>query len=516
MLVSSLANTRCAFEFAATDLLRDQLGELLVVSSGTAFAVRLLNVQARCIAAVVLGVGLLACLGLSSSAAAQSIPFCARKTLSSVPASAYARDGQSVRCQTRHDGCPRNAVQCEWYLDGDALSTPIVIPTVDAVGRHVTGLFKVQSPGSTLDSARCSAPGSLSEHNCGRRLGGTVGAGQTIAGVCSATAGALTDPYATAFFNAPSHIEIDLCQLTGRVDYAKPNTKKCKGDLINKKRRRAAAAATDGCKVIVRPLRPVPNPPETPPRGNPPPGNPPTTPSGPCAAGNEGGGIDVLLQGEFFGQMWASGSVTATGAGIQTESASVGYDYVSAGHFGPWPCGSTVTLTAAPTQGNHFDHWESSDGSCTGSSLTCTLHITTKVMSATALFAPTTHQLTVINAEPDGVASSGEASGGYVNPPIQCGSPPPNGPGTPVYTSCSSPALAQRSDNDLTQLYIDADRPGPGGDDYGIASIDGCDSSVAVTAPLSGGGTFVPSLQCFIDLNSDRTITVHYKDVGAN
>jgi hypothetical protein len=467
------------------------------------------HVDRRLISAVTAALLLLAPLVLSAPARAGAPRFCAKKTLSSVPASGYTRDGQFVTCQTRHDVCPRRALSCDWQLDGDVLSTPVVIPTIDVVGRHIAGHFEVQRAGATLRADGCSAPGSLEEHNCGRVLGGRAAPGVTIAGVCSATAGALTSPVAAAFFNAPSHIEIDLCQLTGRVNYAQPNTHYCRGYLIRHGKASAAAAAK-ACRVIRRPLEPEPAPREPTPKPKP---KPKPTP-GPCTQVNQGGGIDVLLQGEFFGDTWASGTVTATGAGIETESASVGYDYVSAGHFGPWPCGTTVTLTATPAQGNHFDQWESSDGSCTGTATTCTLHITTETLSAKALFAPTTYRVTVVNGEPDGVVSSGEASGGYVNPSIDCGSPSPNGPGTPVYTSCSSPALAQRSDNDLTQLYVNADRPGPGGDDYGIASIDGCDSSVAVTAPLSGGGTFVPSLQCFIDLNSDRTITVHYKDIG--
>jgi hypothetical protein len=334
-------------------------------------------------------------------------------------------------------------------------------------------------------------------------------AGEIIDGVCSALAGALTDPFARAFFNERSHIEIDRCQLKVVAVFTKPrNCRPPRGSLLNPGRAALAAAARERCTVIRRPVRPLKNPP-LPPRG----GKPPPR-SGPCSAANEGGGIDVLLEGEFFGQVWASGTVTATGAGIETESASVGYDYVSAGHFGPWPCGTTVTLTASPAQGNHFDRWESTDGSCTGSSPTCTLLITTKALNAKALFAPTTHQLTLVNGAPDGIANSVDSSGGYVNPQIDCGSIP-NGPIVQVFTQCSSPALAQRSADDVTQVNVTADNPGPGGDAYGIASIDGCDRSVALTSELpNGGGTYVYQVQCFIDLNSDRTITVQYKDVG--
>jgi hypothetical protein len=114
------------------------------------------------------------------------------------------------------------------------------------------------------------------------------------------------------------------------------------------------------------------------------------------------------------------------------------------------------------------------------------------------------------------VVTSGNSSTGEVFPGIDCGSAP-NGSTVQVFTMCSSGARAQRSDDDATQLFVKADDPGPGGDTYAISSIDGCDRSVAtVTYPVPGGGgaTYTPQAQCFIDMNSDRTITVSYKDIG--
>src|ERR1019366_240718 len=232
---------------------------------------------------------------------------------------------------------------------------------------------------------------------------------------------------------------------------------------------------------------------------------------------NHGGGIDVLLEGEFFGQEWAAGTVTVTATpsdGSQSETATVGYDSVSGGHFGPWPCGTTTTLTATPARGNHFDRWQSDEGLCAGASTTCTVPSTTTGYQLTAYFAPTVYMLSVTNAQPDDIVSGG-GGGGYVNPSIDCGSQP-NGPTTEVFTSCTAGAIAQRSDTDVTSLFVVADAPGPGNDIYGIASIDGCDRSVATNDPVpgGGGGTYVRSLQCFIDMNSDRTITVTYKNVG--
>jgi hypothetical protein len=102
-----------------------------------------------------------------------------------------------------------------------------------------------------------------------------------------------------------------------------------------------------------------------------------------------------------------------------------------------------------------------------------------------------------------------------VNPGIDCGSQPNGSSVIQVYTRCASGAIAQRSDSDVTQLFVTADNPGPGGHAFGVASIDGCDRSVGTAYPIPGGtGTYVPSVQCFIDMNSNRTITVSYKDTG--
>ena len=241
---------------------------------------------------------------------------------------------------------------------------------------------------------------------------------------------------------------------------------------------------------------------------------PPPAPPPPSCPPPDHGGIDLLLKGEFFGQEWAAGEVTARpGDGSQTETASVGYDSESVGHFGPWRCGTSTKLTATPARGNHFDRWQSDEGLCPTASITCTVPITTTAHQITAYFAPTVYQLSVTNDQPDGIVTSG-GGGGYVHPGIDCGSQPNGSSVVQVYTSCAAGAIAQRSDSDVTQLFVTADNPGPGGDAYGVASIDGCDRSVATTYPIPGGGTYVPSVQCFIDMNNDRAITVNYKDTG--
>lgn len=229
-----------------------------------------------------------------------------------------------------------------------------------------------------------------------------------------------------------------------------------------------------------------------------------------CTSPNDGsGGVDSDLYGEFFGQTWASGEVTATASdGAQPESAEVGYDYISAGHFGPWPCGTDVKLTATPSEGNHFDKWVSDQGLCATSSTTCTVAITPGVHEIDAYFAPTIYQLTV-NSSPDAIVTSGSSSGGYVHPGIDCGSVP-NGPTIEAYTQCSEPAVAQRSDTDLTQLYIGPDRPGPGGKEYDVQSVDGCDSVTYTNATSSGGTAYHPSAQCYINMTSDRSVTATY------
>jgi hypothetical protein len=239
-------------------------------------------------------------------------------------------------------------------------------------------------------------------------------------------------------------------------------------------------------------------------------------PPSPCQKPNHGGGIDVLLQGEFFGRQWASGEVTASSTdGSAEQTATVGYDYVSVGHFGPWQCGSTTTLRAIPAQGNHFDRWSSPQGLCATTASTCTVPITTTADQVTAFFAPTVYTLTVVNQQPDGRVTGQDGSGGYLNPGIDCGSDP-NGPTIQVWTDCTSGAIAQRSETDVTDLRVAADNPGPLQHAYGIASINGCDNSIAATVPVPGnqGGTYVPYLDCFINMTGDRTITVNYKDVG--
>jgi hypothetical protein len=158
--------------------------------------------------------------------------------------------------------------------------------------------------------------------------------------------------------------------------------------------------------------------------------------------------------------------------------------------------------------------WKSDEGLCASTNPTCTVPITTTLHQLTAYFAPTVYQLSVINSQPDGIVSGG-GGGGYVNPTIDCGSQP-NGPTVQVWTSCTAGAVAQRADTDVTSVFVHADDPGPGASRYGIASIDGCDRSVATYVPVPGGGgaKYVANLQCFIDVNSDRTITVAYKVIG--
>lgn len=244
------------------------------------------------------------------------------------------------------------------------------------------------------------------------------------------------------------------------------------------------------------------------------PGNPPEPPPPSCPPPDQGG-IDLTLMGEFFGNQWAAGEVRASPSdGSASETASVGYDSTSVGHFGPWRCGTTTTLTATPARGNHFDRWVSGEGLCATAVPTCTVPIATTTHDITVLFAPTVYKLSVTNEQPAGVVYS-RGGGGFVSPGIDCGSVPNGSTVVMVYTMCSSGAIAQRSDTDVTQLEVDADSRGPGDRTYGIASIDGCDRSVAISNQLpGGGGTYVSSVQCFIDMNNDRTITVSYKDVG--
>jgi lysozyme len=225
------------------------------------------------------------------------------------------------------------------------------------------------------------------------------------------------------------------------------------------------------------------------------------------------GGIDLVLQGESFVSVWGAGEVTAKNGDGSIESGSVGYDSLSVAHLMTSGCGTTTTLTAIPAQGNHFDRWESETGACAGAGTTCAVPIGPTTIPMTAYFAPTVYKLSVKNLQPDGVVGSGGGSG-YIEPGISCGSQP-NGPITEVYSECESQARAPQYEGDAAQLFITADNPGPGDDMYGIASVDGCDRSVATTYPVPGGaGTYVAGVQCFLDMNSDRSVTVSYRDVG--
>jgi hypothetical protein len=490
--------------------------------------------RCRAVVAATLGLALVGIALSGAPAGAQPLPFCAPQTGSSVPASGLRAEGGSVTCRTSIVRCPKNAYACTYRLDGEveATATPGVTPlgVRGPETRAVTGHFDVAGGksgtggGSVLASARCTAAAetgleAFGRHPCGRALVGQEMRYDQFVGQCEAVAGTFASPFVPT--TRTSHIEVTRCYMSAEEyllpsDCARPPRgsllpppRPPRGTLLHPRPRGAAARAQTSCRLTERPLRPEPRPSPKPKPPKPPPTNR-------CPPPNLGG-VDVLLEGEFFGNGWATGQVTATSSdGSEPETAAFGYDYVSLAHFGPWTCGTTTSLKAMPDRGSHFDHWVSSDGVCAGSSPACTVLITDTPRQITAFFAPTVYTLSVTNLQPDGRVTSGSgSSGGEVFPGIDCGSAP-NGSTVQVFTKCSSGARAQRSDDDATQLFVEADNPGPGGDTYAISSIDGCDRSVATTYPVpdGGGATYTPQVQCFIDMNSDRTITVSYKDVG--
>ncbi len=227
---------------------------------------------------------------------------------------------------------------------------------------------------------------------------------------------------------------------------------------------------------------------------------------------NEQGGIDLLLKGDYFGSEWGAGTVTARNSASPAvvEQASVGFDSVSAGHFGPWPCGTKTKLTATAPQGYHFDRWTSTDGLCSLGGATCTVPITDRLYDITAYFAPTVYQVTINGGKPpkDGKIQSGGGNG-YLYPGIDCGSQP-NGPTTNTETECKSGAQAMRDDQDITQLTVTADDPGPGSKKYAITGLSGCDSTVVISS-FNGQ---IYSEQCFLDVTSDKTVTATFAAVG--
>ncbi len=487
------------------------------------------------VTAFALGLTLVGIALSSAPAGAQSIPLCKPQTLSSTPASQLLAEGGSVTCRSSIVRCPRNAYACTYRLEGEveATSTPGVT-TLGVSGpetRAVSGEFDVAGgksltgSGAVLASGGCTARAetgldAFARHPCRRELIGQEMRYSVFFGQCTAVAGSFASTFVPS--TQTSNIDINRCAISAQ-EYKLPTgckrpprgstlrpPKRQRGSSLHPRPRAAASDAPLSCRLTKRPLRPEPRP-------KPKPKPPKPSPEDQCPAPNLGG-VDVLLEGEFFGNGWATGQVTATASdGSEPQTAAVGYDYVSLAHFGPWTCGTTASLKATPDRGSHFDHWVSSDGVCSGSSPACTVTIDDAPRQMTAFFAPTVYQLSVTNLQPEGRVTSGpSSSGGEVFPGIDCGSAP-NGSTVQVFAKCSSGARAQRSDDDATQLFVAADNPGPGGDTYAIASIDGCDRSVATeTYPVPGGGgaTYTPRAQCFIDLNSDRAITVSYKDIG--
>ena len=302
----------------------------------------------------VVGALLLASLGLSSSAGAQSaaIPICQPSNYPSVPASRLATDGQSVICRTLGITCPRAAYECGWSLDGSVRSTGL-----GRVRREISGTFRVGLSGGGRERTSCPANGGGATGYCSGSLDGKMKPGEIMTGGCSATAGALTDPYSRTLFNAPTHIEITRCQPTVTALLTKP--KGCRpppGSLVNPPGRTASAfAAQNRCTVIRRPVRPVRNPPQLPP----PTPTPTPTPT-------------VHVQVDPFpmvfneGTVQGAGTVTSDPAGI---SCSVSREFaaiaptVSGTCAASFPGGTHLTLTAtADPQSSVFHGWSDAYG----------------------------------------------------------------------------------------------------------------------------------------------------------
>jgi hypothetical protein len=156
--------------------------------------------------------------------------------------------------------------------------------------------------------------------------------------------------------------------------------------------------------------------------------------------------------------------VTATNSASPAApaSASVGFDPVSEGRFGPWPCGTTTTLTATAPQGYRFDRWVSTDGLCSAGGPTCVVPITNRAYNLTVMFAPIVYQVTVNGGTPPAAGRFVGGSGnGYLSPGINCGSQP-NGPIVETSSQCTSAAQAMRNDRDITQITVSRDDRGPG------------------------------------------------------
>jgi uncharacterized repeat protein (TIGR02543 family) len=180
--------------------------------------------------------------------------------------------------------------------------------------------------------------------------------------------------------------------------------------------------------------------------------------------------------------------------------------------FGSYANGTSVTIRAVPDKGYRFDGWTSSSGDCLAAGRTCSLTMTHN-SDVTAHFTVKTYNLTVdgVNA-PNWVHDTGDDSTTTGPLDINCG-----GAGTPPGSECTGQEAAQHA---CTLRYVAVDCNSQDDADgspsqvvlVAIAyaqntqfdSFDGCDTSVKnPTDPTVG--------YCFVDMTSDRTVTVHWK-----
>jgi uncharacterized repeat protein (TIGR02543 family) len=213
--------------------------------------------------------------------------------------------------------------------------------------------------------------------------------------------------------------------------------------------------------------------------------------------------------GGFLGN--GHGNVYAFASGYrQLDNGTDVSGYYSA--FGTYATGTPVTIHAVPDKGYRFDGWTSSSGDCLTAARTCSLTMTHN-SDVTAHFTVKTYNLTVdgVNA-PNWVHDTGDDTTSTGPLDINCG-----GAGTPPDSDCSGQEAAQHA---CALRYVQVDCNSQDNADgspsqivlVAIAytqntqfdSFDGCDTSAKnPTDPTVG--------YCFINMTSDRSVTVHWK-----
>jgi hypothetical protein len=214
--------------------------------------------------------------------------------------------------------------------------------------------------------------------------------------------------------------------------------------------------------------------------------------------------LGLSVNNEFY--FSPTGAFLGNGLGEVYANAS-GFPQPQSGNDGSvpgpgYPEGTPVTITAVPDEGYVFDGWSSPTGDCTAaSSATCVLTMTHNA-AVVAKFTVAVYNLTVTNRSPtDGGVIDGVGD-------INCG-----GAGSPTPSMCSGQEAAQHvcrpgtplpdcsaEDGSQSEVELRARAIGVG---VKFGRFDGCDTSAPDPVDPTIG-------YCFIDMRSDRSVTINW------